>query len=332
MANGTTTRATAIEVRALEKRYGETQALAGLDLSLPHGTFYGLLGPNGAGKTTTVSILTTLERPSRGEARVFDHDVVRDATQVRPLLGVVFQESSLDRELTAREHLDLQGRLYHLEARRSRVEEMLKLLGLEGQADRPVRQLSGGMKRRLEIARGLLHRPRILFLDEPTVGLDVAARAAIWSHLREIHATGEATLFLTTHSMEEADQLCERIGILDGGRLVAEGSPEGLKAELGGDVVSLQLERPKGAAAALTGVAGVTGVVVEDGDGWPAQDATRVRVMLPDGPQRLPALLEAARPFGVAEVTLRRPTLEHVFLHHTGHPFEPDLEGGTARR
>ncbi|MDH5307349.1 MAG: ATP-binding cassette domain-containing protein, partial [Myxococcales bacterium] len=241
-------------------------------------------------------------------------DVQADRGLVRAAVGVVFQEASLDPELTAREQLDLYARLYHIEARRSRVEEILALVGLGADADRPTRQFSGGMKRRLEIGRGLLHRPRVLFLDEPTLGLDVAARARIWEHLRALHAAGDTTIFLTTHSMEEADALCEQLAIVDGGRVVAAGAPDALKAALGGDVVRIALERPDSARERLARVEGVREVAQEPG--------TAFRVTVQDGPRRLAGLIECVRSCGVLEVTLHRPSLEHVFLHHTGARFE----------
>ncbi len=317
--DATTIDAPAIETRALAKRYGRVVALDALDLQVPRGACFGLLGPNGAGKTTTVGLLTTLLRPSQGRAWVFGHDVESERHAVRSALGLVFQESTLDPDLTSREHLDLTARLYHLDDRGRRVAELLSLLGLEGVADRPARQLSGGTKRRLEIGRGLLHRPRILFLDEPTLGLDVASRAQVWEHLRALHASDGATLFLTTHSMEEADSLCEELAILDRGRVVARGSPDALKAEIGGDVVRLVLERAEPAAELLARVDGV-GSVVGDGPG-------RLRITLVDGPRRLAGLIEAARPFGMIEVTMQRPSLESVFLRHTGHAFEGDDSG-----
>jgi len=320
MASAATTNATstepAVDVRGLVKRYGEQLALAELDLTVPRGTFFGLLGPNGAGKTTTVGVLTTLVQPTAGVARLLGWDVIADRDRVRRAVGVVFQEATLDPELTAREHLDLYARLYHLEARRARVDEVLELIGLVGDANRPTRQFSGGMKRRLEIGRGLLHRPRVLFLDEPTLGLDVAARARIWEHLRALHAAGDTTIFLTTHAMEEADALCERLAIVDGGRVVTAGTPEALKAALGGDVVRIELERADGARERLERVEGVQEVAAEPGD------APAFRITVADGPQRLAGLIECVRSCGVREVTLHRPSLEHVFLHHTGHRFE----------
>jgi len=311
----------AIEVRGLVKRFGRVEALRGLDLRVPQGVCFGMLGPNGAGKTTSVGILTTLLRPDAGEARLLGRDVVADRSRVRRDVGVVFQESTLDPELTPREHLDLYGRLYRLPERRRRVDAMLDLVGLGDRADECVRGLSGGLKRRLEIARGLLHAPRVLFLDEPTLGLDVAARAAVWRHLRALRDAGDTTLFLTTHSMEEADSLCEEIAIIDGGRRVAGGAPEALKAALGGDVVRLWLERAEGAGERLRQAEGVRAVAVDAGEG-----GCELRVTVADGPRRLVQLIEAARPFGVREVAMQRPTLEHVFLHHTGHAFEPEAE------
>jgi ABC-2 type transport system ATP-binding protein len=311
----------AIVAKDLVKRFGQVAALDGLCLRVARGSCFGLLGPNGAGKTTTVSVLTTLALADEGSAAVLGHDVVKERALVRRELGLVFQETTLDPELTAREQLDLQGRLYHLADRRKRVGEALALAGLEGDADRPVRGFSGGMKRRLELVRGLLHRPRILFLDEPTLGLDVAARAGIWEELRRLRRTGDVTLFLTTHSMEEADALCDGLAIVDRGRVVAEGPPERLKAALGGDVVVLTLERAEPRDEIIASLGALSGVLRVTHDGVEGSGGI-FRIVVANGPQRLPELLYAARPFGVREVLLHRPTLEHVFLHHTGHPFE----------
>lgn len=313
----------AIECRGLVVRYGDVVALDGLDLTVPEGICFGLLGPNGAGKTTTVSVLTTLRRPDAGVARLLGRDAVTERDAVRSSVGLVFQESTLDPELTPREHLDLYARLYHLEGRRQRVDEILALVGLADEAERRTRGFSGGMKRRLEIGRGLLHEPRVLFLDEPTLGLDVASRAGIWEHLRVLRAAGNTTIFLTTHYMEEADRMCDAVAIVDRGKVVVVGSPEDLKRDLGGDSVRIELERSSGAAAALERVEGVRGVLSEE-----ARDAegSVFRVTLSDGPKRLASLLEAVRDFGVVEVNMNRPALDQVFLHHTGHRFE-EAEG-----
>jgi len=319
----------AVEVRGLAKRFGGVVAVDALDLEIGRGRCFGLLGPNGAGKTTTVSVLATLLRPDAGSVRVLGHDVVSERAAVRREIGIVFQEPSLDRELTAREQLDLHARLYHLAERRARVERALADAGLVADADRPVRGFSGGMKRRLEVARGLLHEPRVLFLDEPTLGLDVAARAAVWERLRVLRAAYDLTILLTTHSMDEADSLCDEIAIVDRGRVVARGTPEALKRGLGGDVILLGLDRAEGAETALAALEGVRSVV-HDGGAGPAVAGHRLRVTVPDGSRRLAELLDAARPFGVIDVELHRPTLEHVFLHHTGHAFEPASPEGAA--
>jgi ABC-2 type transport system ATP-binding protein len=318
MVPSATTRTPAVEARGLVRRFGEVTAVDGLDLTIRQGGCFGLLGPNGAGKTTTVSVLTTLLPPTGGSVHVLGRDVVVERADLRSEIGLVFQESTLDPELTPREHLDLYARLYHLPERRARVEELLDLVDLTADANRIVRGLSGGMKRRLEIARGLLHRPRLLFLDEPTLGLDVRTRAAIWEHLRSLRTAMQTTIFLTTHSMEEADALCDELAIIDRGRVVAVGSPEALKTALGGDVVRIELERSDGAAERLERCAGVNAVTREES----ADGAARWCITIRDGPRQVAALIEAARPFGVVEVMLHRPTLEHVFLHHTGHPFE----------
>lgn len=306
-----TNRSAAIEAAGLARRYDTTEALVGLDLSVPRACCFALLGPNGAGKTTAVSILATLLAPSSGSARVLGRDVVRERDAVRAQIGIVFQGSSLDPQLTPREHLELSARLYRIPGRARRVAELIDDFGLADCAGRPVRALSGGLRRRLEIARGILHAPPLLFLDEPTVGLDPAARAAVWDRLRALRRA-ETTLFLTTHSMEEADALADEIGILDRGRLVARDSPRALKAELGGDSIWLRLERAGEAAGVLGALADVVSVQRDPED----RDALCVTVQ--DGPRRLAQLLEVARPYGVVEVELHRPSLEQVFLHHAG--------------
>ena len=310
----------AVELRGLVKRYGAATALDRVDLEVPRGGCFGLLGPNGAGKSTAVGILTTLVAPTAGSAAVLGHDAVRQRAAVRRAIGVVFQEPSLDPELTPREQLALHARLFRISPAPARVSEVLEWLGLGDHADRPVRRLSGGLARRAELARALLGRPGVLFLDEPTTGLDPAARASIWSQLRALQNEAQTTIFLTTHSMEEADALCDDIAILDAGRVVARGAPEVLKADLGGDVVTLRLERPEGAESILREVPGVSRVVGDAATGT-------LRVTVAEGTRRLPALLDRVRRAGVVEVDLRRPTLEHVFLHHTGHAFEEGPDG-----
>ena len=307
----------AIEVRGLAKHYGAVRALDGVDFTVPGGSCFALLGPNGAGKTTAVHILATLTSASGGSARVAGRDIAREAAAVRRQLGIVFQESCLDPGLSAREHLDLSGQIYRLrgKGRRRRVAALLEEFGLATAADRPSDALSAGQRRRLEIARAVLHRPRVLFLDEPTVGLDVAARDAVWSRLCAMRDGGGTTLFLTTHSMREADALAQHVGILESGHLVACGSPADLKAELRGDRVWIRVDREAEARAALAAQSGVARV---------ERDARGLCIHVDAAPRRLAALVIAAEPFGIAEVEFQRPSLEHVYLHHTGHPYRVD--------
>lgn len=240
--------APAIETRDLRKVFGENiRAVDGLNLSIEHKSTYALLGPNGAGKTTVISILTTLIEPSGGVARINGFDVVRDAAKVRRELGVTFQEMVLDDALTGRQVLTYHGRLYGLRSseRRQRTTELLELVELTEAADRRCRGYSGGMKRRLELARALMTVPRVLFLDEPTLGLDPQGRARIWDYLGELKSRTDLTVFLTTHYLEEAYQLADRVGIMDRGRLVVEGTPDDLIDELGADTISIIGDGPR---------------------------------------------------------------------------------------
>src|SRR5581483_5397711 len=240
----------AIEARGLVKTYPKgVRALDGLDLAVEAGTIFGLLGPNGAGKSTTVKILTTLTRADAGEARVAGHDVVRDAARVRLAIGVVGQKHGVDPDATGCENLVLQGDLYGLPPRdvRRRADELLARFGLEDAARRLARTYSGGMRRKLDVAAALMHAPRVLFLDEPTTGLDPEARAAMWQALEQLAQEEHVTVLLTTHYLEEADRLADRLAIVDRGRVVASGTPEQLKSELHGDalVVELAEESPR---------------------------------------------------------------------------------------
>src|SRR3990172_2845247 len=227
----------AVEVRKLVKRFGEFLAVDGLDLVVPVGEVFGLLGPNGAGKTTTFKILVTLLRPTSGTVTVCGHDVVAESDAVRQLIGYVPQERAVDRLLTARQHLELFADLYHLPASAAvdRMKEALRLVGLEDRMNDPVGKFSGGMKKRVEIACGLLHRPKVLFLDEPTLGLDVQSRLQVWEHIRRLKRQG-VTVVLNSNYLEEADQLCDRVAIIDKGQLRALGSPQELKRGVGGGV------------------------------------------------------------------------------------------------
>ena len=310
---------TAIEATGLRKTYGgKVRALDGLDLAVPPGMIFGLLGPNGAGKSTTVRILTTLSTPDAGTARVAGFDVRREAPKVRRSIGVVAQRSGVDKALTGRENLVLQGRVFGMNGRAlaSRVDHLLATLGLTDAADRIVRTYSGGLQRRLDIAIGLVHQPRVLFLDEPTTGLDPQVRAAMWEEIGRLASDG-LTILLTTHYLEEADRLAGRIAIMDRGRLVAEGTPDALKRELEGDALQLELvDQPLDGSVlrALSPLPGVREISVE---------GRAVRARADDGARAVPIVLAALESSGVAVAAVRiaRPSLDDVYLRHTGRTF-----------
>jgi ABC-2 type transport system ATP-binding protein len=320
-------RAVAIDVLHLSKSYGGYQAVTDVSFQVYAGEIFGLLGPNGAGKSTTLRTLITLLSPTSGRAAIFGLDSVRDADRVRQLIGYVPQERAIDRFLTGREHLELLGALYHLsrdEARR-RIAELLKLVELEAHADRPAKTYSGGMKRKLDIACGLLPDPKVLFLDEPTLGLDVQSRLKIWDYVRLLKSRG-MTVVMTTNYLDEADQLCDRLAIIDGGVIKTIGSPVELKVGLGGDIVSLTLKETEKVPPLESAL-----------KGQPAIKAVRrtlkgldIRVESPE--KALPAILESANRVGctVEFIQYNRPRLDDVFLAHTGRRIEetPVTESG----
>jgi len=311
-----------IEATGLVKRYPpDVLALDGLSLSVAPGSIFGLLGPNGAGKSTTVKILTTLARPDGGTARVAGHDVLRHPDRVRRAIGVVGQRSATDQGATGREHLALQGRLFGLSgaALRSRSEELLAAFDLADAADRLVSTWSGGMRRKLDVAMGLVHRPTSLFLDEPTTGLDPEARHELWREIAALSRDG-VTVLLTTHYLEEAERLAARVAIVDHGRVVAEGTPDGLKAELRGDAVHVELRSPSDAPGAAA--------VIErlNGFGRPALDGGRLSARTDHAASSVPAILTALDGAGiaVAAVTVARPSLDDVYFSHTGRAYRPE--------
>jgi ABC-2 type transport system ATP-binding protein len=315
--------APAIETRDLRKVFGENiRAVDGLNLSIEHKSTYALLGPNGAGKTTVISILTTLIEPSGGVARINGFDVVRDAAKVRRELGVTFQEMVLDDALTGRQVLTYHGRLYGLRSseRRQRTTELLELVELTEAADRRCRGYSGGMKRRLELARALMTVPRVLFLDEPTLGLDPQGRARIWDYLGELKSRTDLTVFLTTHYLEEAYQLADRVGIMDRGRLVAEGTPDDLIDELGADTISIIGDGPRDKVADHLGklefvhsVSPVDGGIllgVESSSRWLAQVVSAA----------------ADSGFEVRDISVSKPDLGAVFFKYTGRELRDEVQ------
>ena len=315
-----------IEAEGLVKEYERgVRALNGIDLSVEEGEIFGFLGQNGSGKSTTIRILTTLLAPTAGGGRIAGLDIRRDAGRVRERIGVALQEAGLDDLQTGAELLLLQGRLYGMGGAqvRRRVAELLELVDLAGDAERPIRTYSGGMKRRLDLASALIHSPAIVFLDEPTTGLDPIARDTIWRYIERLNQEDRVTFFLTTQYLEEADRLAHRIAILDAGEIVAEGSPAELKAEIGTDVVTVQVAAPEDArraAEVARGLAGVADVRVTENS---------AAVYVADGGAavaRIVRLLDdAAAPF--TSITLAQPTLDDVFLRATGHYLQVDDAG-----
>ncbi|WBB58376.1 ATP-binding cassette domain-containing protein [Streptomyces sp. WMMC500] len=314
---------TAILAEGLRKTYGRKgaakAALAGLDLAVPAGTVHAVLGPNGAGKTTAVRILATLLRPDAGTARVAGHDAVREPDEVRYRIGLLGQHAAVDEVLSGRQNLELFGRLYHLgrAGARRRAATLLARFGLDDTGDKPVGQYSGGMRRRLDLAASLLMRPQVLFLDEPTTGLDPRGRTEVWQAVRSLVGDG-TTVLLTTQYLEEADQLADRVSVVDHGRVVADGTSDELKALLGGDRIDVVVRD----ADRLDAAAAVIGMAARAGEADIEVDADARRISAPVA-DRMAALAETVAGLGAAgvaaeDVSLRRPTLDEVFLHLTG--------------
>jgi ABC-2 type transport system ATP-binding protein len=310
----------AIQANDLVRRFGEVEAVRGVSLQVAEGEIYGFLGPNGAGKTTIVRILTTLLQPTSGTATVLGHDVTTESTTVRRLIGVALQEAGLDPKQTGRELLTLQARLYGLrgEVRTRQVDEVTELVGLTDAIDRRIQTYSGGMKRRLDLASSLLHRPRVLFLDEPTTGLDPISRVLIWDRIRELRERYGATIFLTTQYLEEADELADRVAIIDQGRIVRQGTPAALKAEVGADVIDVAIdERETGAARVAIKDMQSSGELAA---GELRGTKTGYTLFVPDGPSNIAVLIRGLDRAGVrfGAVSVSRPTLDDVFLAATG--------------
>jgi ABC-2 type transport system ATP-binding protein len=296
-----------IFAEGLTRRFGSTTALDGFDLDVPAGTVHGLLGPNGAGKTTAVRILTTLLRPDSGRAQVAGHDIVREPARVRARIGLVGQQAAVDEQLTGRQNLEMFARLHHLgtPAARRRAAELLGRFGLAEAADRTAGKYSGGMRRRLDLAAGLITDPAVLFLDEPTTGLDPRARNEVWRTIRSL-AAGGTTVLLTTQYLEEADQLADALAVIDHGRVVAAGTSDELKGRLGDDHLDVVVRDPEQLAEAAA-------LLTRIGDGTPQVDPDRRLVSVPVR-DRVAALTAAARRLDAEDLGIRRPTLDEVFL------------------
>jgi ABC-2 type transport system ATP-binding protein len=302
----------AVEVKNLVCRYGERVALRGIGFAVSPGEVFGLLGPNGGGKTTLFRVLATLLEPDEGQARIFDLDVVRDSAQIRRRIGVVFQNQSLDRRLTAAENLVHQGHLYGLRGAElsQRMDLVLERTGLTERRDHIVDTLSGGLRRRVELAKALLHQPDLLLMDEPSTGVDPRARLDFWEYLQTLRRDSGVTILLTTHLLEEADK-CDRLAVLDEGRIVGAGSPGALKKEIGGDVIALSCADPEALVAELKSTFSIAAQVVEGS----------VRFEHEQGARLVPRLMETlSQP--IESVTVSRPTLEDVFIHLTGRRFD----------
>jgi ABC-2 type transport system ATP-binding protein len=311
---------TAILVEGLVKRFGDVVALDRIDFQVPTGTVFGLLGPNGAGKTTAIRILTTILPPDGGHAEVLGHDVVRDPDGVRYRIGLAGQYAAVDPNLTGRENLRLTGRLAQLSGREAgeRADELLRRFQLIAAADRPVRTYSGGMRRRLDVAAALVQRPPVVFLDEPTTGLDLPSRNELWEMIRELVAEG-TTVLLTTQYLEEADRLAERIAVVDGGRVIANDTPAALKGQLGTTVIELGMGEPARAAYAEQ-------LLSQMLTARPEQEGATIRLTSGNGSRELIDVLRALDDQGLAPATLavREPSLDDVFLALTGHHAEDD--------
>jgi ABC-2 type transport system ATP-binding protein len=321
----------AIETNQLTKTYNSLRAVDSLDITVESGEIFGLLGPNGAGKTTTVSMLCTILKPTSGTAKVNGFDIVREANKVRKSIGIVFQDPSIDDRLTGRENLTMHANLYGVPAseQHDRIDRILKLVELDDRADDLLRTYSGGMRRRLELGRGLIHYPRVLFLDEPTVGLDPQTRDHIWRYIKELKQAHDITIILTTHYMDEADRLSDRIAIMDRGKIVVSDTPPKLKDTLEGDVVVVRSTNLAALSSLVTERLGFEKKLVVD---------HALEITVRNGKAVVPRIMELATQNGVyvESILLREPNLEDVFLHYTGRTIREDtgkeLHGMAAAR
>ncbi len=317
-----------IETKSLTKSFGDVTAVDNVSFTVENGEIFGFLGPNGAGKSTTMMILTTLLKPTSGQALIAGNNVMTDPKKVRENIGYVQQETTVDEYLTGRENLLLQAKLNHIPKNEidSRIDEVLDLIELSDKQNESVVTYSGGMRKRLDIAGGLLHRPKVLFLDEPTVGLDIQTRRKIWEYIKKIHDEFEMTIFLSTHYMEEADQLCDRIGIIDGGKIQVIDSPENMKNAMGNEVISIIIEENDSRDSFLSELKKIESVnnINEDG--------SKLTLFVSNGTEVIPKVFQISSDIGIkiTSISLTQPTLDDVFISYTGHEIRDD--DGTFNR
>jgi len=302
-----------IKTTDLTKKFDDFTAVDHISFSVKKGEIFGFLGPNGAGKTTTIKMLITLLNPTDGSADVAGFDIIKKRDDVRENIGVVFQEPALDTELTGKENLDFHARMYGLDGdkRKNRIKEVLNLVDLDDKKDVLVKKYSGGMKRRLEIARGLMHNPTIMFLDEPTLGLDAQTRRAIWEYIRKMNKEENTTIFLTTHYMEEADYLCDRVGIIDRGKIMIMDSTDNLKNSVGNDVITLSCSDTPGLIKRLGDESWIKNIKQHD---------SFLTLGVEKGEEKIPVVFDIARTLNITikSISVRKPTLDDVFLYYTG--------------
>ncbi|WP_428324592.1 ATP-binding cassette domain-containing protein [Nitrosopumilus sp.] len=317
-----------IETKSLTKSFGDVTAVNDISFTVQNGEIFGFLGPNGAGKSTTMMILTTLLKPTAGQALISGYNVMVEPKKVRENIGYVQQETTVDEYLTGRENLLLQAKLNHIPKDEidSRIDEVLDLIELSDKQNEPVVTYSGGMRKRLDIAGGLLHRPKVLFLDEPTVGLDIQTRRKIWEYIKKIHDEFEMTIFLSTHYMEEADQLCDRIGIIDGGKIQVIDSPENMKNAMGNEVISIIIEENETRGSFLSELDKIESVNKIN------EDNSKLTLFVSNGTEVIPKIFQISSNIGIkiTSISLTQPTLDDVFISYTGHEIRDD--DGTYNR
>ena len=302
-----------IETKNLTKKFNDFIAVDHVSFEVTKGEIFGFLGPNGAGKTTTIKMLTTLLHPTEGSATLFNFDIIKERDKVRQNIGIVFQEPALDTELTGRENLDFHARMYNIdkESRKKRIDDVIKLVDLEEKKDVLVKNYSGGMKRRLEIARGLMHYPTVLFLDEPTLGLDAQTRRAIWAYIKKMNEEEGTTIFLTTHYMDEAETLCKRVGIIDRGKILVIDTIANLKNSVGKDVITLSCTNISKLKETLEKEKWISKIKQYD---------TSLTLGVEKGDEKIPTIIEIAQKLGIKikSISVRKPTLDDVFISYTG--------------